>query len=178
MRPFVFPILSACAILAGCAGPPSSTRYPDIVSNNLAEVKMPVLRSAYFEKEWGAPAKEVMDDGTYRLRFRQGTSLNYVIIRSLASMKPAPENPPDWEEPYEDTGPAPAPHKQSWKHTTILGAPVKWYQSDGGSGADFPGYRTVDFQLTAPDGRTGFYYIEVCADSPRKAADWIHRVSW
>lgn len=142
---------------------------------------MPVLRSAWFEKQWGKPHAEVMDDGTYRLRYRQGTTLNFVIISSLVKMEATPENPPDWEEDNDDpegTTPAPAPHKQAWKHTTILGTPVKWYQADGGSGADFPGYRTVDFSLTAPDGRTGFYHIEVCADSGSKAAAWINHVGW
>ena len=182
MRPLIFPILSACAFglcLTACVTPAPDKKSFD--SNNIAEAKTPVLRSTYFEKEWGKPNVEVMADGTYRLRYRQGTTLNFVIIKSLTEMKATPENPPDWKEAHEDpmgTTPAPAPHKQSWKHTTILGKPVKWYQADGGSGADFPAYRTTDFSLTAPDGRTGFYRIDVCSDSSGKAADWIHRVSW
>lgn len=55
---------------------------------------------------------------------------------------------------------------------------MKWYQSAGDSGADFPSYETVDFTLTAPDGRTGHYRVEVSTDSPLKAADWIKRVNW
>lgn len=142
---------------------------------------MPVLRSGYFEKNWSQPNVDVMADGTYQLRYRQGTTLNFVIIRSLAKIEPSPATPPDWEEPHEDpegTTPAPAPHQQSWKHTSIVGKPVKWYQEDGGSGADFPGYRTEDFSLTSPDGRTGCYRISVCSDTESKAAGWIHRVGW
>ncbi len=142
---------------------------------------MPVLRSGYFESKWGKPDANVMSDGTYQLRYRQGTSLNFVIIHSLIEMKPTPATPPDWAEAHYDPeglSPAPPAHQQSWKKTTILGKAVKWYQEDGGSGADFPGYRTEDFSLTSPDGRTGYYRITVCTDSENKAADWIHRVGW
>ena len=34
-----------------------------------------------------------------------------------------------------------------------------------------PTDRAVDFALTAPDGRTGHYRIEVCATTDQKAAD-------
>ncbi|MES2440856.1 MAG: hypothetical protein V4584_17450 [Verrucomicrobiota bacterium] len=184
MRLALLPLLSTGMItfcLPGCVTPASRPDRPSVVSGDLAEVRMPVLRSNHFEKQWGKPDVEVMDDGTYRLRYRQGGSLNFVIIESVKEMEATPANPPDWEEPNPDpegTTPAPPAHKQSWKHTSILGKPVKWYQADGGSGADFPGYRTVDFQLTAPDGRSGFYHIEVCSDSALKAADRIHRVGW
>lgn len=127
------------------------------------------------------PDIEVKNDGTYRLRYQQEKTLNFFIIESLTSAKSTPETPPDWNDADGDpmgTQPAPVAHKQSWKQTTILGKPVKWYQHDGGGGADFPAYETVDFSLTAADGRTGFYRIEVCTDSTRKAADWIHRVGW
>lgn len=185
MRPtfFLLPVCALTVCFPACTGPvplpgPSG---PSIVSENPADVKTPFLRSAYFEKQWGKPDLEVMSDGTYRLRYRQGTTLNFAIIESRREIEPAPENPPDWAEPHDDpegTTPEPAPHRQSWKHTTIVGTPVKWYQADGGSGADFPGYRTVDFPLTAPDGRVGFYRISICSDSGSKAADWIHRVGW
>ena len=178
------PLLSGIALmltLSACTPTTPGSGGPDIISNNLSEVKMPVLRSAWCESHWGKPVTEVMDDGTYQLRYRLSTALNFLIIESLAQMKTAPTSPPDWEEPHDDpegTTPAPPAHKQSWRHTTILGQPVKWYQADGGSGADFPAYRTVDFQLTAADGRTGFYHITVCSDLETKAADWIHRVGW
>jgi hypothetical protein len=113
------------------------------------------------------------------LRYRQGTTLNFVIINGLTKMEPGPATPPDWEEATGDPEMgAPAAHTQAWRHTSILGKPVKWYQTDGGGGADFPGYQTEDFSLTAPDGRTGFYRITVCSDSESKTTDWIHRVGW
>ena len=151
------------------------------VSENPVDAKMPLLRSAYFEREWGKPHVAVHQDGSYLLRYRQGTTLNFVLIHGLTRMQPVPVNPPEWKDCYEDlegaTSP-PASHSQSWKQAKILGQSVKWYKNDDGSGADFPCYKTVDFTLTAPDGRAGFYRVEVCADSPTKAADWIHRVSW
>lgn len=183
MRPFVLPLLSIFALgLAGCAhsGSISSPAVEDI-SENLADSKTPVLSSAYLEKEWGKPNITVKTDGTYRLRYRLGTTLNFVVISSLTRLEPAPEKAPDWKEPHDDpegTTPEPPPHKQSWKETKILGSKVKWYQADGGSGADFPAYQTVDFSLVAPDGRTGFYQIMVCSDKESKAAAWINRVNW
>ncbi len=168
--------------LAGCASQdPKSTSRPEQVSADLSQVKTPLLRSSHFEQAWGTPDVAVMSDGTYRLRYRQGTTLNFVIIESLARMSPMPARAPDWEEPYEDpegTTPKPPAHPQEWRHASILGQPVRWYQNDGGSGADFPCYKTVDFALTAPDGRSGFYRISVCSDSSAKAAAWIHRVNW
>lgn len=102
--------------------------------------------------------------------------MNYVFIYGLTHSKPTPVNPPDWFD--EGMGNPTPPHKQSWQVANISGKPVKWYQADGGSGADFPSYKTVDFSLTAPDGRVGNYRIEVSSDSKKKAADWIRRVNW
>jgi len=167
--------------LASCTTPASNTAIGSAarreqVSSDLKDAKVPILRSSYFERDWGAPDVAIFDDGTYRLRFRQGTSLNFVIIQGLLEASPAPATPPDWSDEYlENTAPS---HKQSWRFTSILGIPVKWYQSAGDSGADFPSYETVDFTLTAPDGRTGHYRVEVSTDSPLKAADWIKRVNW
>lgn len=164
---------------AACAPPVQPATRPSVVSENLSDVRMPVLRSPYFEKNWGKPDIEVMSDGTYQLRYRQGTTLNFVMIRSLTKMEPTPANPPDWKEASENPDIiAPTAHKQSWKHTNILGKPVKWYQRDGGGGADFPAYRTEDFSLTSPDGRTGYYRISVDSDAESKTADWINRVGW
>lgn len=39
-------------------------------SSDLSAVKMPVLRSAFFEKQWGASSVETSGDGGYRMRFR------------------------------------------------------------------------------------------------------------
>lgn len=182
---FPSPIPAAALLafsVAGCTSQtPASPNRVDQVSANLAQVKMPVLRSSHFEKAWGKPDVAIMSDGNYRLRYRQEDTLNFVIIESLARLSPTPAKAPDWEEPYEDpegTTPPPAPHPQEWRRTSILGQPVRWYQNDGGSGADFPCYKTVDFALTAPDGRSGFYRISVCSDSTAKAATWIHQVSW
>lgn len=178
----LIPILGlslATLFLLGCADSGTGGTSSAATVKDLSSVKMPVLRSAYLENAWGAPYVSVENDGTYLLRYRQGDTLNMVIIRSLTKLTPAPEKAPDWEEGSGDpAGPAPVKHSQSWMRTTILGKTVKWYQNDGGGGADFPAYRTVDFALTAPDGRSGFYSIEVCSDSKSKAANWINQVSW
>ena len=174
-------MLATGLALASCTTPASntaigSTVQREQVSSDLKDAKIPILRSSYFEKNWGAPDVAVFNDGTYFLSFRQGTSLNYVIIHGLLKANPAPATPPDWsDEDLENTAPR---HKQSWRFTNILGRPVKWYQSAGESGADFPSYQTVDFHLTAPDGRIGHYRVEVATDSPSKAQDWIKRVDW
>lgn len=176
-------LFAGCLALASCAPPASnssigSAARREQVSSDLKDAKVPILRSSYFERNWGAPDVAVFDDGTYRLRFRQGTSLNYVILQGLLEASPAPATPPDWSD-EDPTGENAAPrHKQSWRLTSILGTPVKWYQSAGESGADFPSYETVDFSLTAPDGRTGHYRVEVSTDSALKAQDWIRRVNW
>jgi hypothetical protein len=173
-------VISSALILAAC-GPTSapSGSQPLLISENLADARTPVLRGAYFEKNWGKPDVEVMSDGTYQLRYRQGTSLNHLMVRSLTKPEPTPATAPDWVDPNEGPeGPDPITHRQAWRHTTILGKPVKWYQKDNGGGADFPAYRTEDFALTAPDGRTGFYRIIVFSDSESKVADWIPRVGW
>ena len=174
-------MLATGLVLASCTTPASNSAIESAVqtkqvSSDLKDAKIPILRSSYFEKNWGAPDVAVFNNGTYRLRFRQGTSLNYVIIQGLLEASPAPATPPDWsDEDLESTAPS---HKQSWRFTSILGTPVKWYQSAGESGADFPSYETVDFSLTASDGRTGYYRVEVSTDSAPKAADWIKRVNW
>lgn len=182
MRFQLLPTFAASLILCSCTDP-STLRQGETptISGNLSSVKIPVLHSPYFEKNWGSPEIQTTEDGGYFLRYRQGTSLNYVFIHGLVKSKPAPATPPDWkEESFNDaTGfPTLIRHKQAWRETTILGKPVKWYQNDSGGGADFPCYKTVDFALTTSDGRTGHYRVEVCSDTDDKAADWIKRVDW
>ncbi|OYV07414.1 MAG: hypothetical protein CFE26_01110 [Verrucomicrobiales bacterium VVV1] len=174
-------LLATGLTLASCTTPASNSAIESAVqtkqvSSDLKDARIPNLRSPYFEKSWGAPNVAVFNDGTYLLSFRQETSLNYVIVQGLLEARPAPATPPDWSDEDLET-PAPS-HKQSWRLTNILGTPVKWYQSAGGSGADFPCYETVDFTLTAPDGRTGHYRVRVSTDSPLKAEKWIRRLAW
>lgn len=175
-------MLGTALALASCTTPASNSVIESAVqtkqvSSDLKDAKIPILRSSYFEKIWGAPDVAVFNDGTYLLSFRQGISLNYVIIQGLLEATQAPATPPGWSE-KDPTGEAAPRHKQSWRLTNILGSPVGWYQSDGGRGADFPTYETVDFSLTAPDGRTGHYRVRVSSDSSAKAEDWIRRVNW
>lgn len=181
----IFPCAVGAALLglSACQSVPPATgdAPPPPAKADLAQVKMPVLRSSHFDRHWGLPEVTVRPDGSYRLFYRQGTTLNFVIIHGLTQAKPVPPQPPAWQEevspPDQDTLRV-VRHPQQWRHTTILGTPVKWFQNDGGSGADFPCYKTTDFTLTAPDGRTGAYRVEVCSASAADAADWIKRVNW
>lgn len=178
------PILAITCLAVSCAPPSSRTpesRALQETGGYLSQVKMPVIRSSYFEKNWGQPDVTTFEDGGYRLRYRQGTTLNYVFIQGLAKADPVPATPPDWTEEVWDDRKGTlslAYHKQPWRETTILGTRVKWYQNDSGGGADFPCYKTVDFTLTGPDGRTGAYRISVCTTNAEEATDWITRVNW
>lgn len=178
------PIIATACLAASCA--PTSSRTPETgdrqeSGGDFSFVKMPVLKSSHFEKNWGPPDATISADGGYRLTYRQGTTLNYVFIQGLAKAEPVPATPPDWtEEVWDDRKGilSLAYHKQPWRETTILGTRVKWYQNDSGGGADFPCYKTVDFTLTNAEGKTGHYRISVCATSAGNAADWINRVNW
>lgn len=187
MRFRLLAVLSLGVLTPSCTSPvtpqapAARSSEPLEIGHDLSQAKIPVLRSSYFEKNWGLPEITTFADGSYSLRFRQGTTLNYVFIHGLVDPKPVPAAPPDWSEESfnEQTGfPALIYHKQPWRQTSILGTSVKWYQNDSGGGADFPCYKTVDFALTAPTGKTGHYRIEVCSDTSQKAADWIKRVNW
>jgi hypothetical protein len=183
-HPIRLAILSIGILLAGCtatSAPPAASNQRTETGSNLATCTIPVLRSSYHEKQWGAPQITTYSDGGYRLMYRQGSSLNYVFVHGITNPAPVPTGPPDcMEEKFnESTGePAMVPHPQSWRNASILGTSVKWYQKDMGGGADFPFYKTVDFPLTAGDGRAGHYRVEVCSSSESKAADWIKRVNW
>lgn len=173
-RPFHLLVLILSACLFGCTSP-----EPPAGAQNPAKSKIFVLRSEYFEKNWGKPELHLEDNGDYRLSYRKGSTLNYVFLHSQAMGEPVPAQPKDWVEGSGDpSGEGLKYHKQTWRYANILGQRVKWYQEDGGSGADFPCYKTVDFPLTAPDGSQAYYRVEVCADSEANAADWIRRVSW
>ncbi len=177
--PFLPVIVCAC-LSASCATPPETDARQE-AGGDFSFVKMPVLRSAYFDKHWGNPDVTISADGGYRLTYRQGTTLNYVFIQGLAKAEPVPASPPDWTEEVWDDRKGTlslAYHKQPWREATILGTRVKWYQNDSGGGADFPCYKTTDFTLTDPNGKTGHYRISVCATSAASAADWIPRVNW
>ncbi len=160
---------------AGARAPRKSPGAVEI-GTDVSAVKMPVLRSAYFEKQWGKPDVVAYSDGSYRMRFRQGTTLNYFFIYGCTSAQPVPKTPPEWSA--DGAGEAMPSHKQEWQMAKILGKAVKWYQADGGSGADFPSYQTVDFSMTAPDGRVGIYRIIASSTSKKSAGDWIARVNW
>lgn len=178
MRTPILPVLVLAWPLVSCVGPKPTVR--EQAARGMGRVSMPVLRAPVLEKSWDMPRIETHADGGYRITYRQGTSLNYVFVHGLANPAPVPATPPDMQEDtFTDKGePVSIHHKQSWRTTTIAGQKVKWYQNDAGGGADFPCYKTVDFALTAPDGRTGHYRVEVCAESETKAAEWIRMVGW
>jgi len=161
------------------AGPTVSSDE-QVDSQDITLAKVPVLRST-LEGSWGRPRVSVNADGSYRLTYRQGTTLNFVFVDGLVNPPPVPATPPQWsEESFNEKKGEPELiyHSQNWRQTQIMGKSVRWYQNDGGSGADFPAYRTVPFQLTAPDGRTATYRVEVCSTSAEQAGKWIRQVGW
>lgn len=182
---FLRPIVLGCLVVS-CSSPPpdfvprlSSLDKGESTVADFAGSKVPVLRSEYFEKAWGAPQIQRLADGGWRLRYRKGDTLNFVSVCSLTKGERAPVVPPRWEEASGDPmGPAAPSHTQPWRSSIILSQPVRWYQADGGSGADFPTYKTVDFQATAPDGRSGWYRVEVQSTRDTEVADQIKRVNW
>lgn len=146
---------------------------------DVAQSTIPVLRSSYLEENWGKPTVGRLEDGGWRLTYRQGTTLNFVSIYSMTSGSPAPATPPTWEEASGDPfGPAAPIHSQKWRNATIVGKKVKWYKSDDGGGADFPSYKTVDFSAASPKGGRGHYRIQISTDVEKKAAEWFPRVNW
>lgn len=189
-KPFAAAVLAV--LLASCATKPAAQQEPspDVVKHNatpadLAALKIPVLRSAWAEKNWGKPDDiQIRTDGGYMLRYRKGTSLNFLSIEGSPVAKTNPASPPSWQEEVyvgegnPSGGPSVVDHPQNWRVTTLLGKTVEWYQNDGGGGADFPQYRTVYFPATAPDGRTGWYRLRVDADSAANAAKWIDKAGW
>jgi|GEM_PF-3381601 len=171
----------SCSTPAVAPAPSTTTSEPEETTVDLANAKVPVVRSAYAEKNWGLPQITIYQDGGYRLIYRQGKTLNYLFIHGMLEGEAAPATAPPWsEESFDDkTGyPKMIRHPQEWQTSTILGKSVKWYQNDGGGGADFPLYKTVDFPAKSPDGRVGYYRIEVATTSTARAADLIKRVNW
>ncbi|MGC4013525.1 MAG: hypothetical protein QM755_03250 [Luteolibacter sp.] len=182
---FLPPALAFC-LLASCSSPPENF-VPRLASldggtsttTDLTGAKIPILRSTYFEQAWGAPVIQKMTDGGWKLRYRKGNTLNFVTICSMSSGERAPVVPPQWDEATGDPmSPGTPSHSQKWRSSIILGQQVRWYQVDGGTGADFPRYKTVDFQATGPDGRSGWYRVEVEATRDAEVMDWINRVNW
>lgn len=167
----IFPLILGCLAMASCA----SVSKPPVAS-------VPILKSDYFEQHWKLESQGTTRDGGHQIVYRNGTSLNMVIIESMPkASSPVPSTPPPIrftvEDPNEPYG-ALRERPQPWRNTTILGQSVRWFQVDEGSGADFPAYETVVFPLTHPDGRKGFYRIRVLAENADSAQRWISKVNW
>ena len=91
------------------------------------------------------------------------SSLVFFYIRKVAGPGPAMAQPPLIQQMYSGETPQPPPGKpQTWKYTQILGQTVRWYQSDMGGGADFPGFKTEVFPVTNAKGQREYYEIIVC----------------
>ena len=169
-RNLLIPLALACLGFAGCAS------LSDRPSRSV-----PLLESDFFAQNWKIQSQRPTRNGGHQIIYRQGTSLNMVMVESLPGAVPVPAIPPPVrfavEAPGEPHG-AVRERPQPWRTTTILGHPVRWFQVDEGSGADFPAYETVVFPLTHPDGRSGYYRVRVLAEDAASAAKWISKVNW
>ncbi len=167
----ILTLLACGAVFGSCAPVPPGS----------AKNAVPVLKSDIFEKTWITQHQGPRNNGGHEITYRRGTSLNMVMISSMPKAEPVPATPPpvkyvveDASSPYGATRERP----QAWRHATILGQSVKWFQVDEGGGADFPAYETVVFPLIHPDGRKGYYRIRVLAESAALAEQWIPQVNW
>jgi hypothetical protein len=88
--------------------------------------------------------------------------LNDMLIRKVGGPGPVMIEPPLVQTMAEgDPAQQKKPYKQKWRHTLIAGQPVRWYQNDEGSGADFPMFKTENFAITTSRGTTEYYQVLV-----------------
>ncbi len=156
--------------LAGCGsgggtqawGNATSARYSALRdSPTLLGVTVPVLRSHGLERVWGAPQIKVDGSGGYTLSYKDPKQpFTRLEIHGLTSPMPKLSSPPPFsgEEMVNDelTG---FTRPQNWRELVIAGQKVRWFQEMAGGGADGDYYHTEGFTLTAPDGRTGHYFL-------------------
>lgn len=162
--------------LAGC-GPssPSSggmTAWRQAVSRtmdgletvpSLGERTIPVLSAPALAKSWGAPTLEASPSGGYRISYKHPSKpFERLVIYGSPKPFPALATPPDlsYETMVNDELTA-LTKPQSFRSTSILGKPVRWFVESEGGGADGVYSTTEGFSLTAPDGRTGHYRIVI-----------------
>ncbi len=130
-------------LVSSCVTPDSST------TDNIS------LHSPMLEKKWTSQTEES------GLRYVDPQSrLNDLLIRRVLATTSPMSSPPDIQ-PIFDPSATPRSMKQSWKYTVIDGKPVRWYQVDEGSGADFPQFRTEPFAVTTAKGKTEYYVVMV-----------------
>jgi len=88
--------------------------------------------------------------------------LNDMLIRKVGGPGPVMSEPPLVKTMAEgDPAQQKKPYKQKWRHAVIAGQPVRWYQNDEGSGADFPMFKTENFAITTSRGTTEYYQVLV-----------------
>lgn len=148
-------------------------------TNSLAGLEVPVLRSALLAKSWGIHRQESSPEGYYRLDYKDPKRpFERLIIHGSPRPFPSLITPPKMDkDTFVDGELGTIQVAQGWKSTSVLGKPVRWYQSYSGGGADGPVWETEGFSLTDPNGKTGYYYLEI--ESITDAAPARFRdVSW
>lgn len=131
-------------------------------------VKVPILRSRTYDRQWGRPELLVGPKGSYALRYRNpaNRAISMVIVGSPDKFEPAGITPP----PYTDIGRDrktgklhPREVSQSWRTAEISGENVKFCISEEVDGAHPNHFVTETFRLKDKKGREGSYRVRVAS---------------
>lgn len=139
-------------------------------ASSLGGLQVPILRSASLESSWGAPYQEVSPEGYYRLSYKDpNRPFERLVIYGSPRPFPSLISPPKMSVDTLVDGELGTIEKtQKWQYAIVLGRTLRWYQEYSGGGADGAYYETEGFSATAPNGKTGYYYLAV--ESVTKAA--------
>ena len=121
------------------------------------------LRSDLLEKKWGAP---VVDEDSVKYQDPK-LSLKFVYIRK-ADLPIKKLSSPPLIQPMYNPDNQEAPRAQEWRFSQVANQSVRWYQSDDGGGADFPGFHTEPFAIRDANGNSTYYEVIVCHDMSGK----------
>jgi hypothetical protein len=151
-------------------------------SSDLLGVTVPVLRSRGLEQVWGAPKIKRDGEGGYLLTYADPKQpFTRLMIHGMTSPLPKLSAPPRFggEKMVRDTLTG-YEQEQEWRHVTVLGEDVRWFQESASGGADGAYFSTEGFTLKAPDGRKGHFRL-VAEHGDKATADvarWFGSVSF
>lgn len=137
-------------------------------AKNRKKVFIPFLHSPALERAWGKPELLVGKDGSYLLSYQSPhSSLDLFTIHAFSTPFPALSEVPVTNEPaMVNDELATIRRHQEWEAASlILKRPdttqrlgLRYFQLDGGGGADAPLYATDTFTITLGQS-TGYYVL-------------------